>query len=615
MQLWVPACGGSGANCLLNASPYRPARLWLQEAIQKEKERSIKLVAQEKGWLMDKAANYHAAFMSVESRARHDGNHAYEEPPVIGLTWKVGPSASVGDSDQPSTPTPLNFSRKGEPFLDDFTKHVCRKLDARVKGFRDMKKHDIMKVFGPEIGRRLHKLQLKLGAKLSKIKSTLTGKEDEQPVDEDTIAVDYSGTLSTWSFLKGSRLTPSDVQTLATYIKNEPIIVKMDCGTYETTDRVISDRADLPKTISAVELALVMKSLRHEEVPLVFRFWSYIKLHVFHMKTATTASANELLKAKRAIALFTRDKHHTGTMDFEEFVSMMLCRADTTKEQEQQEAFRMLCGGKTFAGDYSKLNCFQRTKNGLEPAVHPIDAETEAKWREPPSTLTTHGQKKTMDEDFFKNQDDFPCFPDGHWIAQKIEKKEKGAQRHPVPGGIRTRFRKEEEFLPSLDVVKYGRFPVKHLIAAPPGPQPPYKDRNNPGSQYQPGYLRTRKAHYFQYYDSMLKERLSLLDHDDNEYVTFEELRTVLEDAHKARWTGPEGNPEGTDSTCSKGDDSEDQAAGSSPVQSAPAPDCPEVAFEHRNGMPVWYAPPTGTNNRPVITLNDALDEDYTLAR
>ena len=65
MQLWIPACGGSGANCLLNASPYRPARLWLQEAIQKEKERSIKLVAQEKGWLMDKAANYHAAFMSV----------------------------------------------------------------------------------------------------------------------------------------------------------------------------------------------------------------------------------------------------------------------------------------------------------------------------------------------------------------------------------------------------------------------------------------------------------------------------------------------------------------------------------------------------------------------
>ena len=111
----------------------------------------------------------------------------------------------------------------------------------------------------------------------------------------------------------------------------------------------------------------------------------------------------------------------------------------------------------------------------------------------------------------------------------------------------------------------------------------------------------------------MLKERLSHLDHDGNEYVTFEELRTVLEDAHKARWTDPEGDPEGTDSTCSKGNDSEDQADGSSPVQSAPAPDCPEVAFEHRNGMPVWYAPPTGTN-RPVITLNDALDEDYNLA-
>ena len=113
----------------------------------------------------------------------------------------------------------------------------------------------------------------------------------------------------------------------------------------------------------------------------------------------------------------------------------------------------MLCGGKTFAGDYSKLNCSQRTKNGREPAVHPIDAETEAKWIEPPSTLTTHGQKKTMDEDFKnENRDDFPCIPDGHWIAQK--KKEKGDQGHSVPGGIRTQFREEEEFLPSLDVVK-----------------------------------------------------------------------------------------------------------------------------------------------------------------
>ena len=52
------------SNKLVSDLP-RPARFRLQEAIQKEKARSIKLVAQEKGWLMDKAANYHAAFMSV----------------------------------------------------------------------------------------------------------------------------------------------------------------------------------------------------------------------------------------------------------------------------------------------------------------------------------------------------------------------------------------------------------------------------------------------------------------------------------------------------------------------------------------------------------------------
>ena len=37
-------------------------------------------------------------------------------------------------------------------------------------------------------------------------------------------------------------------------------------------------------------------------------------------------------------------------MDFEEFVSMMLCRSDTTRKQEQEEAFR--CVSFIFYVDY-----------------------------------------------------------------------------------------------------------------------------------------------------------------------------------------------------------------------------------------------------------------------
>jgi len=57
--------------------------------------------------------------------------------------------------------------------------------------------------------------------------------------------------------------------------------------------------------------------------------------------------------ALSAVALFTRDKNHegNGTIDFEEFVSMMLCRADTSRKQEQEEAFRYFRGGVAMASD------------------------------------------------------------------------------------------------------------------------------------------------------------------------------------------------------------------------------------------------------------------------
>ena len=57
--------------------------------------------------------------------------------------------------------------------------------------------------------------------------------------------------------------------------------------------------------------------------------------------------------ALSAVALFTRDKNHegNGTIDFEEFVSMMLCRSDTSRKQEQEEAFRYFRGGVAMASD------------------------------------------------------------------------------------------------------------------------------------------------------------------------------------------------------------------------------------------------------------------------
>ena len=160
------------------------------------------------------------------------------------------PPAPVGQADP--LPTPLNFSRTDDKFVQIFSQCVLEQIDARVKGvFLD--ESDFIAKFGAQ----LHKLRQKLRAKMLKIMSKNSDNsepKDKYTVDKHTIEVDYSGTLSTWSFLKGSRLTAADVQALAIDIKTDAITVEVDGVSYKTIGRVIADRTNLPKTISAVEL-------------------------------------------------------------------------------------------------------------------------------------------------------------------------------------------------------------------------------------------------------------------------------------------------------------------------------------------------------------------------
>ena len=161
------------------------------------------------------------------------------------------PPAPVGQADP--LPTPLNFSRTDDEFVQNFSQRVLKQIDARVNKTFFLDESDFIAKFGAQ----LHKLRQKLRAKMLKIMSKNSDNsepKDKYTVDKHTIEVDYSGTLSTWSFLKGSRLTAADVQALAIDIKNDAITVEVDGVSYKTIGRVIADRTNLPKTISAVEL-------------------------------------------------------------------------------------------------------------------------------------------------------------------------------------------------------------------------------------------------------------------------------------------------------------------------------------------------------------------------
>ena len=122
-------------------------------------------------------------------------------------------------------------------------------IDGRLEALRHKKKSDFVFKFGAQ--------------RLAEIMSTINGKLTATvtiTVDKDTTEVDCSGTLSTWSFLPGSRLTAADVKALAANIKARPITVVVNGVAYTTLGPVISDQDDLPKTISAVEL---VRRVRH----------------------------------------------------------------------------------------------------------------------------------------------------------------------------------------------------------------------------------------------------------------------------------------------------------------------------------------------------------------
>ena len=104
--------------------------------------------------------------MSVENHAR--STNADEDPPIIGLTWSP---AEVTDA--------LNFSKQPAAFIAEFRTAVLAVIDNMTA-------------------------------------ATVTA---------NNTAMDCTGTLSTWSFLPGTRLTPSEVHALAVTVEATPITV------------------------------------------------------------------------------------------------------------------------------------------------------------------------------------------------------------------------------------------------------------------------------------------------------------------------------------------------------------------------------------------------------
>ena len=125
----------------------------------------------------DKAANYHEAFMSVENHARRANDD--ELPPILGLAWSL-----EGDTDL------LNFNTQPADFIAQFRTAVL--------------------------------------AVISGMATTTVTADSNATVTADNTVVDCAGTLSTWSFLPGTRLTPSEVHALAVSIEATPITVTVN---------------------------------------------------------------------------------------------------------------------------------------------------------------------------------------------------------------------------------------------------------------------------------------------------------------------------------------------------------------------------------------------------